>query len=60
VTIPPGMRSSTDGTCGTGVTCLGSRFGRCCSQFGYCGDGDQYCPYIVGCQPEFGYCDPPP
>lgn len=58
VTIPPGMRSSTDGRCGNGVTCLGSQFGRCCSQFGFCGDGDQYCPYIVGCQPEFGYCDP--
>jgi hypothetical protein len=56
--IPPGMRSSTDGKCGNNVTCLGSNFGRCCSQFGYCGDGDQFCPYIVGCQPEFGYCEP--
>ncbi|KAK3367443.1 hypothetical protein B0T24DRAFT_659382 [Lasiosphaeria ovina] len=59
VVIPPGLRSSTDGTCGSGVTCLGSTFGRCCSQFGYCGDGDQFCPYIVGCQSDFGYCDPP-
>ncbi|AEO64837.1 carbohydrate-binding module family 18 protein [Thermothielavioides terrestris NRRL 8126] len=58
VSIPPGLTSSTDGRCGNGVTCLGSNFGRCCSQFGYCGDGDQYCPYIVGCQPQFGYCDP--
>ncbi|KAL1841753.1 hypothetical protein VTJ49DRAFT_6667 [Mycothermus thermophilus] len=57
-TLPPGQRSSTDGRCGNGVNCLGSQFGRCCSQFGWCGDGDQYCPYIVGCQPEFGYCDP--
>ncbi|KAL2121680.1 hypothetical protein VTJ04DRAFT_2135 [Mycothermus thermophilus] len=57
-TLPPGQRSSTDGRCGNGVNCLGSPFGRCCSQFGWCGDGDQYCPYIVGCQPEFGYCDP--
>ncbi|KAK4118637.1 carbohydrate-binding module family 18 protein [Parathielavia appendiculata] len=57
-TLPPGQRSSTDGRCGNGVNCLGSTFGRCCSQFGWCGDGDQFCPYIVGCQPEFGYCDP--
>lgn len=57
-TLPAGQRSSTDGRCGNNVNCLGSTFGRCCSQFGYCGDGDQYCPYIVGCQPEFGYCDP--
>ncbi|KAK1757987.1 hypothetical protein QBC47DRAFT_440373 [Echria macrotheca] len=57
VQLPPGMRSSTDGKCGNGVTCLGTDFGRCCSQFGYCGDGDQFCPPIVGCQPEFGSCD---
>ncbi|KAK4035191.1 hypothetical protein C8A01DRAFT_48578 [Parachaetomium inaequale] len=58
VTLPAGQRSSTDGKCGNNVNCLGSTFGRCCSQFGYCGDGDQFCPYIVGCQPQFGYCDP--
>ncbi|KAK3364621.1 hypothetical protein B0T25DRAFT_563627 [Lasiosphaeria hispida] len=57
VTLPPGMRSSTDGKCGSGVTCIGYASGRCCSQFGYCGDGDQFCPPIVGCQPEFGICD---
>ncbi|KAK0726188.1 hypothetical protein B0T21DRAFT_315323 [Apiosordaria backusii] len=56
--LPPGQRSSTDGRCGSGQNCLGSTFGRCCSQFGWCGDGDQYCPFIVGCQPDFGYCDP--
>ncbi|KAK3337669.1 hypothetical protein B0T19DRAFT_80427 [Cercophora scortea] len=60
VTIPPGFKSSTDGTCGPGVTCLGSNYGKCCSQFGWCGDGDQFCPYIVGCQPDYGYCDPQP
>ncbi|KAK3331466.1 hypothetical protein B0H66DRAFT_546609 [Apodospora peruviana] len=60
VVIPPGFRSSTDGTCGPGVTCLGSTYGRCCSQFGFCGDSDQFCPYIVGCQPEYGYCEPAP
>ncbi|KAK4149791.1 hypothetical protein C8A00DRAFT_37608 [Chaetomidium leptoderma] len=57
-TLPAGQRSSTDGKCGNGQNCLGSTFGRCCSQFGYCGDSDQFCPYIVGCQPQFGYCDP--
>ncbi|KAM7219553.1 hypothetical protein V8F06_005108 [Rhypophila decipiens] len=60
VVIPPGFRTSTDGTCGPGITCLGSTYGRCCSQFGWCGDGDQFCPYIVGCQSEYGYCDPRP
>ncbi|KAM7198457.1 hypothetical protein V8F33_004963 [Rhypophila sp. PSN 637] len=60
VVIPPGFRTSTDGSCGPGITCLGSTYGRCCSQFGWCGDGDQFCPYIVGCQTEYGYCDPRP
>ncbi|ESA43749.1 carbohydrate-binding module family 18 protein [Neurospora crassa] len=59
-TLPPGQVPSTDGRCGNGQNCLGSAYGRCCSQFGWCGDGDQFCPYIVGCQPEFGYCDPQP
>lgn len=56
--LPAGQRSSTDGRCGSGVNCIGSTFGRCCSQFGWCGDGDQFCPPVVGCQPEFGICDP--
>ncbi|KAL0466451.1 hypothetical protein QR685DRAFT_575107 [Neurospora intermedia] len=59
-TLPPGQVSSTDGRCGNGQNCLGSAYGRCYSQFGWCGDGNQFCPYIVGCQPEFGYCDPQP
>ncbi|KAK0634109.1 hypothetical protein B0T14DRAFT_492135 [Immersiella caudata] len=58
VQLPPGLRSTTDGRCGSGVSCLGAAFGRCCSQFGWCGDGDQFCPPIVGCQPQFGVCDP--
>ncbi|KAJ9143023.1 hypothetical protein NKR23_g6795 [Pleurostoma richardsiae] len=57
VSIPPGLTSSTDGSCGNGVTCLGSRFGPCCSQFGYCGDGDTFCSTIAFCQPQFGTCD---
>ncbi|KAK3335071.1 hypothetical protein B0H65DRAFT_583524, partial [Neurospora tetraspora] len=59
ITLPPGQVSSRDGRCGNGQNCLGSTYGRCCSQFGWCGEGDQFCPYIVGCQTEFGYCDPP-
>ena len=27
---------STDGTCSASVTCLGSTYGDCCSQYGYC------------------------
>ncbi|KAB5523097.1 hypothetical protein GE09DRAFT_491478 [Coniochaeta sp. 2T2.1] len=56
VSIPAGMRSSTDGTCGNGVTCLGSAGGQCCSQWGYCGDDRQFCVTLLGCQPEFGRC----
>lgn len=47
---------STDGTCGHGITCAGTRFGACCSPFGYCGTGDDYCQVSWGCQPEFGSC----
>ncbi|KAJ2907323.1 hypothetical protein MKZ38_003179 [Zalerion maritima] len=48
---------STDGTCGGdagGTTCLGSGFGDCCSQYGYCGDADAFCG--SDCQGEFGNC----
>ncbi|KAK3307210.1 carbohydrate-binding module family 18 protein [Chaetomium strumarium] len=45
---------STDGTCGDGVTCAGSRFGNCCSAHGFCGSTDDYCG--DGCQPGFGTC----
>ncbi|KAH8902500.1 hypothetical protein BR93DRAFT_243169 [Coniochaeta sp. PMI_546] len=57
VSIPAGLRSSTDGTCGNGVTCLGSSGGQCCSQWGFCGDDRQYCVPLLGCQPEFGRCN---
>ncbi|KAK4182532.1 hypothetical protein QBC35DRAFT_546938 [Podospora australis] len=46
---------STDGTCGNGVTCSGSRYGNCCSQFGFCGSNSDYC-LSDGCQPAFGLC----
>ncbi|CAK7228780.1 hypothetical protein SBRCBS47491_007022 [Sporothrix bragantina] len=58
VSLPPGVSVTTDGSCGNGKTCQGSTFGNCCSQFGFCGTGDQFCPAIVACQPEWGHCDP--
>jgi len=45
---------STDGTCGNGVTCQGSTFGNCCSQYGYCGSSTDHCD--TGCQSAFGTC----
>ncbi|KAI9050847.1 hypothetical protein LZ554_004966 [Drepanopeziza brunnea f. sp. 'monogermtubi'] len=47
---------SNDGTCGNGVTCTGSGFGTCCSQYNYCGNSPDYCE--AGCQPAFGICYP--
>jgi hypothetical protein len=48
---------STNGSCGNGVTCTGGRFGPCCSAFGYCGSGDDYCSLDNGCQVAWGSCD---
>ena len=36
-------RPSADGTCPPGVTCEGTAFGDCCSPFGFCGSGPEYC-----------------
>lgn len=51
---------STNGRCGadgSGQTCTGSTFGRCCSSYGWCGNGqDDYCRLSWGCQPQFGTC----
>ncbi|RYP49182.1 hypothetical protein DL768_005060 [Monosporascus sp. mg162] len=49
-----GAPVSEDGTCGgaDGVTCVGSEFGNCCSQYGWCGSSADHCG--TGCQPEFG------
>ncbi|KAH6496460.1 hypothetical protein HBI56_181760 [Parastagonospora nodorum] len=53
---------STNARCGSayeafpkGMTCRGSKFGNCCSQYSYCGSGESYCG--KGCQPGFGNCD---
>ncbi|KAI0528113.1 carbohydrate esterase family 4 protein [Xylaria bambusicola] len=52
-TSPTGTpKVSIDGSCGNGVTCDGSGFGTCCSQYGFCGSTDDYCG--TGCQPAFG------
>ncbi|KAJ6004708.1 hypothetical protein N7540_013077 [Penicillium herquei] len=50
---------STDGTCPTGVTCVGSGFGDCCSPFGYCGTGSDYCVSTSnGTATQDGTCGP--
>lgn len=50
------MSVSMDGSCGgsTGFICLGSTFGDCCSEKGYCGGNSSYC--AAGCQSDFGKC----
>lgn len=50
---------STDGTCPLGVTCVGSAFGDCCSPFGYCGTGSDYCVTTTnGTATQDGTCGP--
>lgn len=56
-TGPTATAVSTDGTCGAGVTCLGSQYGDCCSRYNFCGSGDSYCGAY--CQPSWGTCAPP-
>ncbi|KAF2477009.1 uncharacterized protein BDR25DRAFT_208924 [Lindgomyces ingoldianus] len=50
--------TTTDGSCGTGsgidASCLGSRWGSCCSAFSFCGNNETYCG--VGCQKQYGIC----
>lgn len=45
---------SQDGLCGSGVTCVGSGYGNCCSVDGICGSTDTECG--TGCQSLFGIC----
>ncbi|KAI4603510.1 hypothetical protein KJ359_003322 [Pestalotiopsis sp. 9143b] len=47
-----GLVVSEEGDCGNNVTCVGSEFGNCCSQHGWCGSTTDYCG--DGCQPEWG------
>ncbi|KAH6636567.1 hypothetical protein F5144DRAFT_184649 [Chaetomium tenue] len=53
---PTRTGASIDGSCGNGVTCAGTEFGSCCSVFGYCGVGDDFCSVDRGCQPNWGTC----
>ncbi|KAH3935415.1 hypothetical protein HBI56_218240 [Parastagonospora nodorum] len=48
------LEVSPDATCGgkTGYTCQGSKWGNCCSQYGWCGNNSNYC--ASGCQPLHG------
>ncbi len=54
-TPSPTLDITNDGSCGLGLTCVGSREGECCSEHGYCGNGDAYCG--AGCNPLFGICN---
>ncbi|KAK9418922.1 putative LysM domain-containing protein [Seiridium unicorne] len=49
---------STDGTCPPGVTCAGSAFGDCCSPYGHCGTGPDYCVNTNGTATQDGSCGP--
>ena len=52
---PPRPKAvSLDGTCGRNTTCLGSRFGDCCSGMNFCGNSTAHCG--VDCQPMSGRC----
>lgn len=52
------FKISKDGRCGAnfGLTCKGSQYGNCCSQYNYCGRSPDYCSPQKGCQPGFGDC----
>jgi len=53
--INPGeLFVSTDGTCGGGITCKGSKWGDCCSGHGWCGGTADHCG--AECNPAFGVC----
>ncbi|KAI5361748.1 putative chitin-binding, type 1, Endochitinase-like superfamily [Septoria linicola] len=46
------------GVCGVGTdnnNCFGAPDGSCCSQYGFCGSGPEFCG--TGCQVGFGICD---
>lgn len=49
--VPSNLTVSTNGTCGTG-TYLKCEPTSCCSQYGSCGNGDEYCG--AGCQEGYG------
>ncbi|KAF7556876.1 hypothetical protein G7Z17_g1166 [Cylindrodendrum hubeiense] len=57
-TSTSGVVISPDQSCGgsTGYTCIGSKFGNCCSYYGFCGSSGTYCG--TGCDTDFGECNP--
>ena len=57
VRAPQVISPSVNAICGAfngSATCLGTSFGSCCSQFGYCGSSDVHCG--TGCQVGYGSC----
>ncbi|KAK3718061.1 Vacuolar protein sorting-associated protein 62 [Vermiconidia calcicola] len=55
----PALTKSENGRCGgySGFTCKGSKFGHCCSIYGWCGKGDAFCGQA--CDPVAGKCNDP-
>ena len=55
----PVRAPSTNGRCGgnSGFTCKGSKFGKCCSIYGWCGRGHVYCGQA--CDALAGDCKDP-
>jgi hypothetical protein len=53
---PPPLVVSPNGLCSgsAGFTCKGSKWGECCSPYGYCGSTGSYCG--DKCQSAFGVC----
>ena len=53
------LTPTTNGRCGgsSGYTCKSSKFGKCCSIYGWCGNGDAYCG--DACDPTSGDCKNP-
>jgi len=50
---------SVNGKCGgkkSQQQCMFSKFGNCCSQYGFCGSSVRDCSLTFGCQDEFGWC----
>ena len=56
--FPQGV--SRTSRCGSAfsLTCQGSSYGNCCSQYGYCGSTSDHCS--KGCQSGYGTCSSSP
>ncbi|KAH8195227.1 hypothetical protein TruAng_010610 [Truncatella angustata] len=50
-TVSPDLTCGTTGAGTAGYTC---QTGMCCSAYGYCGNGTDYCSSSNGCQKSFG------